>query len=102
MMNVEARVIAAGYTILSLPRGEQKRYNRRVKFWQISPAILAALFVSIASADDFKTINGKEHKSVTWTKIFNAIMERLVSERLQSGNGAHSEATSGTPIKRAD
>jgi len=55
---------------LSLLCGGQKRQNPRgVKYWQISLAILAALFASIALADDFKTIDGKEYKNVKVKRV---------------------------------
>jgi hypothetical protein len=41
---------------------------RRVK-WQISLAIIAALSTSLALADDFKTINGKEYKNATVSRV---------------------------------
>ena len=37
--------------------------------WQATLAILAALSVSMALAEDFKTINGKEYKDATITRI---------------------------------
>ena len=40
-----------------------------MKRWQISLAIIAALSASIALADDFKTINGKEYKNVTVSRV---------------------------------
>ena len=39
-----------------------------MKFWK-PLAILAALGVSIVLADDFKTINGKEYKNVTVSRV---------------------------------
>jgi len=36
-----------------------------VKHWQTALVILAALSASLALADDFKTINGKEYKNAT-------------------------------------
>jgi len=42
---------------------------RRVKYWQISLPILAALAASLALADDFKTTNGKEYKNATVTRV---------------------------------
>jgi hypothetical protein len=42
---------------------------RRVKRWQATLAILTALFASIALADDFKTVNGKEYKNVTVSRV---------------------------------
>ena len=40
-----------------------------MKHWQISLAILAALSASLALADDFKTINGKEYKDATVSRV---------------------------------
>lgn len=40
-----------------------------VKHWQISLAILATLSASLALADDFKTINGKEYKNATVSRV---------------------------------
>ena len=37
--------------------------------WQATLAILAALSVSIALAEDFKTTNGKEYKDATITRV---------------------------------
>ena len=49
---------------------ESKRGRiRRVKHWRISLAILAALSASLALADDFKTINGKEYKNATVSRV---------------------------------
>jgi len=42
---------------------------RRVKYWQTTLAILTALSASIALADDFKTINGKEYKDATVSRV---------------------------------
>ena len=42
---------------------------RRVKHWQIALAIFASLSASIALADDFKTIEGKEFKNATVSRI---------------------------------
>jgi hypothetical protein len=39
-----------------------------VKYWQLL-AILATLSASIALADDFKTINGKEYKNVAVSRV---------------------------------
>ena len=38
-------------------------------YWQATLAILAALSVSVALAEDFKTINGKEYKDATITRV---------------------------------
>jgi hypothetical protein len=40
-----------------------------VKHWQIALAIFASLSVSLALADDFKTINGKEYKNATVNRV---------------------------------
>jgi len=40
-----------------------------VKYWKITLAILAALSASVALAEDFKTINGKEYKDVTVSRV---------------------------------
>jgi DNA segregation ATPase FtsK/SpoIIIE-like protein len=42
---------------------------RRVKHWRTALAILAALSVSLALAEDFKTLNGKEYKNATVTRV---------------------------------
>jgi hypothetical protein len=79
-----------------------------VKYWQISLAILAALSASLAPAEDFKTINGKEYKNVTVsriesdgivlksksgiTKLYFTELPKDVQERFHydSAQGAHS------------
>ena len=40
-----------------------------MKDWQISLAIIGALSASLALADNFKTINGKEYKNATVTRV---------------------------------
>jgi hypothetical protein len=42
---------------------------RRVKQWQAIVTIFAALLASAALAEDFKTIEGKEYKDVTVSRI---------------------------------
>jgi hypothetical protein len=42
---------------------------RRVKDWGTALAILAAVSVSLVLADDFKTINGKEYKDATVSRV---------------------------------
>jgi hypothetical protein len=42
---------------------------RRVKYWRAALAILATLSVSIALAEDFKTITGKEYKNATVSRV---------------------------------
>ncbi len=49
---------------------ERKRGRiRRVKYCQAALAIAAALSASLALADDFKTINGKEYKNATVSHV---------------------------------
>ena len=40
-----------------------------MKHWQIALSIFAALSASLAPAEDFKTINGKEYKDATITRV---------------------------------
>jgi len=40
-----------------------------VKYWQTALLILATLFASLALAEDFKTVNGKEYKDATITRV---------------------------------
>jgi hypothetical protein len=47
----------------------EKGRIRRVKYWPTALAILAALCASLALADDFKTINGKEYKDATVSRV---------------------------------
>ena len=39
------------------------------KYWKATLAILAALSASIALADDFKTVDGKEYKNATVSRV---------------------------------
>jgi hypothetical protein len=49
---------------------ERKRSRiRHVKRWQTAVAIFAALSASIVLADDFRTLNGKEYKNATVTRV---------------------------------
>ena len=49
---------------------ESKRSRiRSVTYWQATLAILAALSVSMALAEDFKTTNGKVYKDATITRV---------------------------------
>ena len=50
-------------------RSEKQAESRRVKYWITALAVLASLSTSIALADDFKTINGKEYKNVTVSRV---------------------------------
>ena len=57
-------------SILSLPCGGQKRQNApRVKNWATRLAILPLLSASLALAEDFKTIKGKEYKDATIIRV---------------------------------
>jgi hypothetical protein len=40
-----------------------------VKYWETALAILAAFFASLAFAEDFKTIKGKEYKNVAVSRV---------------------------------
>ena len=63
------RIIAAVPITLSLLCGEQKRQSApSVKYWLMT-VILAALSASLALADDFRTIRGKEYKDATVSRI---------------------------------
>ena len=49
---------------------ESKRGSiRRVKYWGITLAILATLSASLALADDYKTLSGKEYKNARVTRV---------------------------------
>jgi hypothetical protein len=63
------RVIASPHITLSLPCGAQKRQNPPVKFGATTLAILAALSASLGLAEDFKTIDGKEYKNATVSRV---------------------------------
>jgi hypothetical protein len=43
--------------------------SARMKHWRIALSIFAALSASLALAEDFKTINGKEYKDATLTRV---------------------------------
>jgi hypothetical protein len=40
-----------------------------MKYWQIPLVTLAALSASLVMADDFKTMDGKEYKNATVTRV---------------------------------
>jgi hypothetical protein len=42
---------------------------RRVKYWKTTLTLLVALSTSVALADDFKTVEGKEYKNVTVKRV---------------------------------
>ena len=41
----------------------------KIKYWQTAFAILAVLSASLALAEDFKTVNGKEYKNATVSRV---------------------------------
>ena len=43
--------------------------SARMKHWRIALSIFAALSASLGLAEDFKTINGKEYKDATVTRV---------------------------------
>jgi hypothetical protein len=53
-----------------LPSAERKRHNAAaVKYSKATAAILVSMCAPIADADDFKTINGKEYKEASVSRI---------------------------------
>src|SRR5262249_886954 len=67
---VKKRIICARSITFWLWRVEQKRQNApRVKDWATTIAILPLLSASVALAEDFKTINGKEYKEDTISHV---------------------------------
>jgi hypothetical protein len=49
---------------------ERKRGKiRRVEYWKTALSIFAALSASLALAEDFKTITGKEYKDATIIRV---------------------------------
>jgi hypothetical protein len=69
IVKILARVIAPRYITLSLPCGEKGDRIRRVKYLKITLATLAALCASLAVADDFKTIDGKEYTNAKVSRV---------------------------------
>ena len=63
------KFFARVHITLSLQCGEQKRHNRRVKHWKTTLAVLATLSVSLALAEDFKTVSGKLYKDATISHV---------------------------------
>jgi len=68
----------------------------RVKFCQTAAAILAALSASLALADDFKTIGGKEYKNAKVSRVepdgivlvTKSGISKVYFTELPKGNGA--------------
>jgi hypothetical protein len=59
-----------GFISLCRCRVERQRAKiRRVKYWKTALSIFAALSASLALAEDFTTINGKEYKDATITRV---------------------------------
>jgi hypothetical protein len=54
---------------------------RRVKFGAITLAILASLSASLAHAEDFKTINGKEYMSQLRLRVSERDAELLENDQ---------------------
>jgi hypothetical protein len=54
---------------LALPRGAQKRQNPQMMNWRTALAMFSTLSASIVLADDFRTINGKEYKNATVSRV---------------------------------
>ncbi|PYJ71234.1 MAG: hypothetical protein DME75_07795, partial [Verrucomicrobia bacterium] len=69
MKNFDPTDFATVYITLSLPCGSKTGRICCMKYWQIPLVILAALSVSIALADDFKTTDGKEYKNVNVSRV---------------------------------
>ena len=65
-----AESINDGVRSLCRCRVERKRAKiRRVEYWKTALSNFAALSASLALAEDFKTINGKEYKDATITRV---------------------------------
>jgi len=65
LLNHVARVIS----LCGCGRESKRAKIRRVKYWKTALSIFAALSASLALAEDFKTINGKEYKDATITRV---------------------------------
>jgi len=61
--------VASVILLCSCGRESKRAKIRRVKYWKIALSIFAALSASLALAEDFKTINGKEYKDATITRV---------------------------------
>jgi len=97
---------------------ERKRSTiRRVKYWRTALAILAALSASLALAEDFKTINGKEYKNATISrveadglvlrtktgisKVYFAELPKDVQQRFHYGSATRTGKAVTQPIDKA-
>ena len=52
-----------------LLESKKGRMPPAVNYWKTALSILAALSASLALAEDFKTINGKEYKNVSVSRV---------------------------------
>ena len=64
-----ARLTALFIALCRCVAGNKSGRIRRVKHWQIALAIFASLSASLALADDFKTVSGKEFKNATVSRV---------------------------------
>jgi hypothetical protein len=61
--------LTSGFSKKALPCGRQRgRIAARVKFWKTALSIFA-LSASLALAEDFKTVNGKEYKNAQVSRV---------------------------------
>ena len=98
---------------------ERKRSTiRRVKYWRTALAILAALSASVALAEDFKTIKGKEYKNATISrveadgivlrtktgisKVYFVELPKDVQERFQHGSATPTAKAATQRIDKAE
>jgi len=61
-------VLITNYFVIAVWSAKEAE-SCRVKYWKATLAISTALSVSIALADDFKTIDGKEYKNATVSRV---------------------------------
>ena len=64
-----ARLTALFISLCRCVAGNNSGRIRREKHWRILLAILTALSASLALADDFKTVSGKEYKNATVSRV---------------------------------
>jgi hypothetical protein len=64
-----ARLTALFISLCRCVSGNKSGRIRGVKHWQIALAIFASLSASLALADDFKTVSGKEFKNATVSRV---------------------------------
>src|SRR5205814_6771861 len=69
MMSVARVSLTRLYHLVVAMRGAKETQSACVKHRNTALAILAALSTSIALADDFKTIDGKEYKNATVSRV---------------------------------